>query len=447
MKATSTVPPAGTVTAWDTRTLPKEAATVICRSAVSALRTGTTIVTSALLVSGRSGRTVSTRGSPMTAWPVERSRTWFQMPATRSRTAGIQSQPEAARYVGELRFMMLAPASTKDRPSGPLSPGLPGVGIGVIRTASACSPAASSAVTSWAERANGYVRPPTCRPLSQMSAWWLTPSNSSQMCRPEPVRRPAGRRKSRRYHQAWRDRASGTRRLFSPATGSGSRPWSTSEVRTVPGTVAGSQPLVSTDGRDRSAPAPPAQSSMVSVQPDSRGTVPSAATRSAGGRWSCVPQSVQPVADGRWPRGVPKTSKPFRPSGLALERLRTVIRTQRATTGSASSISTTPPVPEVVRYMLVHVCWSREASTTKSTAQLDKISLPVVLSRGLPLVEGTKTGSFTVASKVRRTDSTSQSACRSTQIHCGSPSAARQPVPRTPTELTLSTTNSPGVGA
>ncbi|MGW0288338.1 hypothetical protein ACWDXT_35450, partial [Streptomyces sp. NPDC003236] len=55
------------------------------------------LLASAVPVSGRWGSVVSTRGSPMTACPVERSRTWFQMPETRSRTAGIQSQPEAAR--------------------------------------------------------------------------------------------------------------------------------------------------------------------------------------------------------------------------------------------------------------------------------------------------------------------------------------------------------------
>ena len=77
-----------------TRTSSKAAATVTAWVLALALRTGTTMVTSARLVSGRRGRDVSTRGSPSTAGPVERSRTWFQMPATRSRTAGIQSQPE-----------------------------------------------------------------------------------------------------------------------------------------------------------------------------------------------------------------------------------------------------------------------------------------------------------------------------------------------------------------
>jgi hypothetical protein len=85
------------VTVWETWTSSNEAEIVTRLSDVSALRTGTTIVTSAVPVSGRPGSLVSTRGSPMTAWPVERSRTWFQIPAARSRTAGIQSQPETAR--------------------------------------------------------------------------------------------------------------------------------------------------------------------------------------------------------------------------------------------------------------------------------------------------------------------------------------------------------------
>src|SRR5262249_40924287 len=94
VNVTSVAPPAATATVVLTWTSAKAAVTVTARVAVAALRTGTTIVTSARLVSGRSGRTVSTRGSPSTAGPVERSRTWSQMPATRSRTAGIQSQPD-----------------------------------------------------------------------------------------------------------------------------------------------------------------------------------------------------------------------------------------------------------------------------------------------------------------------------------------------------------------
>ncbi len=50
--------------------------------------------------------------------------------------------------MGELRFIMLAPASTNARPAGPLSVGLPGNGIGVIFTASAWRSDVSNWVTS-----------------------------------------------------------------------------------------------------------------------------------------------------------------------------------------------------------------------------------------------------------------------------------------------------------
>lgn len=130
-----------------------------------------------------------------------------------------------------------------------------------------------------------------------------------------------------------------------------------------------------------------------------------------------MPQSVHPVAAGLWPLTVPYTSKPLRPSGLEFDRFVTVIRTQRAVEGLSSSISTTPPTPEAVRYTVVHVWRSRDVSMVNSTAQLDRISWPVVLSRGLPLVDGVKTGSSLVASNVSRSESTSHSDWRSTEIH------------------------------
>jgi hypothetical protein len=73
--------------------------------------------------------------------------------------------------------------------------------------------------------------------------------------------------------------------------------------------------------------------------------------------------------------------------------------------------------------------------------------LPVVPSDQFPEDGLLKTGSCSSPSKVSRIAVTSQSPCRSTDIHCGSPSAARQPVPRTPGELIPSTANSAGVGA
>src|SRR4051812_20597419 len=101
---------------------------------------------------------------------------------------------------------------------------------------------------------------------------------------------------------------------------------------------------------------------MVSVQPDSNGTVPSEATFSSGALWSCVPQSVQPVTDGRRPGSMPNTSKPLSPRGLELDRLVAVIRTHRATTGLSRSMVTTPPFPDVVRCTLVQDRLSRDVS-------------------------------------------------------------------------------------
>ncbi|MFB7598519.1 hypothetical protein [Streptomyces sp. NPDC056160] len=66
-----------------------------------------------------------------------------------------------------------------------------------------------------------------------------------------------------------------------------------------------------------------------------------------------MPQSVQPVTVGRWPLTVPYTSKPLTPSARGLERRRAAIRTQRASAGRGSWMSTRPPVPAVVRYTLV----------------------------------------------------------------------------------------------
>ncbi len=136
----------------------------------------------------------------------------------------------------------------------------------------------------------------------------------------------------------------------------------------MPGTVAGSQPLVSTDVFDSAAPSPSAQSSMVSRQPDSRGTLPSWATSRRGAFPWWVPQSVQPVAAGRWPSAVPYTSKPLRPSGSGLERFCEVMRTQRARVGRGSWMFTTPPVPAVVRYAVVQDLLSSEVSTAKTSA-------------------------------------------------------------------------------
>ena len=83
----------------------------------------------------------------------------------------------------------------------------------------------------------------------------------------------------------------------------------------------------------------------------------------------------------------------------------------------------------------------------KATAAADSTSKPVVLSRGSMPPEPTKVGSLSVASKVSTTDSIWHGAWRSTAIHCGSPWAARQPVPFAPISLIRSTANQAGVGA
>ncbi len=95
---------------------------------------------------------------------------------------------------------------------------------------------------------------------------------------------------------------------------------------------------------------------------------------------------------------------------MALDRLSTVMRTQRAVTPLGRSISVSPPLPESVWYTAVQVLPSREVSMTKSTAQLDRISCPVVLSRGLPVGDSLNGGSSEVASNTSRTEVTSHCA-------------------------------------
>jgi hypothetical protein len=182
-------------------------------------------------------------------------------------------------------------------------------------------------------------------------------------------------------------------------------------------------------------------------QTGSDGTVPPAAVSSGWGCRSRTLQSVQPVTSGRRVRQVPYTWSPLRPRGLVLERLVTVIRNQRAVTGSGSGMSTLPPLPESVPDTAVQGLSSREVSMTKATAQLDRISCPVVLSRGLPVGDSLNGGSSEVASNTGRTEETSHNAWRSTVIHWGSPSAARQPLTWTPRTARSSTANSAGIGA
>jgi hypothetical protein len=80
-----------------TATSSNAARTLTCWADAVTFWTGTRMLTSAMLVSGSFGSFVATCGSRITAAPVDRSRTWFQMPEARSRTAGIQSQPAIDR--------------------------------------------------------------------------------------------------------------------------------------------------------------------------------------------------------------------------------------------------------------------------------------------------------------------------------------------------------------
>ena len=66
---------------------------------------GTEISTDAWLVAGN-GNLVTTCGSPMRTLLVMRNVTGCQMPVSRSRIAGIQSQPSVSTNVGPSRHMM-----------------------------------------------------------------------------------------------------------------------------------------------------------------------------------------------------------------------------------------------------------------------------------------------------------------------------------------------------
>ncbi len=137
----------------------------------------------------------------------------------------------------------------------------------------------------------------------------------------------------------------------------------------MPGTWARSQREVSMPDADSRAPSSvPANSSSVTFHPDSSGTVPSAATFSAGAGRAPLVHSVQPVAFGRLPGAVPYTWRPLRPSGLSLDSPVPTIRIQRAVTGSSRVISTVPPLSVEPSYTFCQALPSREASMRKCVA-------------------------------------------------------------------------------
>ena len=171
------------------------------------------------------------------------------------------------------------------------------------------------------------------------------------------------------------------RRLLNPATGSGRCPWSTSEASTVPGTVAGSQPLVSRrSGQVGALGAGPVVQGQrpAGLQRDGavggdgqrgRRVLVGAPVGPAGGRGPVAGRGAvhleaveaQRVGVGALVHGQPHPAGGDR-RGEAISRRR---RCRRWSGTRWSS-----------------VFWSREVSTTKSTAQLDRISWPVVSSTG-----------------------------------------------------------------
>ena len=116
-------------------------------------------------VRGR-GRSVVTSGFFTSTGPVAERKTFCQMPVSRSRMAGIQSQPMVERNVGPSMAVM--------PPLGPMpsrkvcSCGTPGWGCGETSTAStACLPGFTCAVMSKMPRMKAPGVSPTCAPLTQ----------------------------------------------------------------------------------------------------------------------------------------------------------------------------------------------------------------------------------------------------------------------------------------
>ena len=132
------------------------------------LRTVAWTVRSAVSVRG-SGKSEVMAGSGRTTGPLADSTTSCQMPASRSRMVGIQSQPMLQRNVG--------PSRPVTPPFGPVPVATvfswvtPGCGWGKTCTASPFGlPTDTFVVTSKMPRANAPWMGPTCRPLTHTSA-------------------------------------------------------------------------------------------------------------------------------------------------------------------------------------------------------------------------------------------------------------------------------------
>jgi len=129
---------------------------------------GPTGGSSAVDVSG-SGRSVTTCTSPIATGPPTCSTTSCQIPVTRSRMPGIQSQPSVQKNVGPSKSIAppLGPAPAESDSSC----GMPGWGTGETRTTSALGcPARTTAETSKTPRRKAPRISPRRAPLSHTSA-------------------------------------------------------------------------------------------------------------------------------------------------------------------------------------------------------------------------------------------------------------------------------------
>ena len=146
------------------RTPSNAAATITCIDSVEELCTGRCSSTSAEDLSG-SGSRVMTCGSPRVTAPVSVRLTPCHKPVSRSRMAGIQSQPSVATNVG--------PSITRKPPSGPGPPlincscGIPGCGGGDMRTARAFTAFGRS---TWVTSKSPRQKPRESAPIAGQSA-------------------------------------------------------------------------------------------------------------------------------------------------------------------------------------------------------------------------------------------------------------------------------------
>src|SRR5580698_3964949 len=147
---------------------PNEACSVPLTAVCERFSSGTVISISARLVSGK-GSLVTTCGSAISTTFVAVKVTGCQIPVSRSRIAGTQSQPSVATNVGPSRHM--APPFSPGPPLIDCSCGMPGCGGGDTRTASVfIAPAFTTLVTSNTPRINAPVMVPSDCPFNHTTA-------------------------------------------------------------------------------------------------------------------------------------------------------------------------------------------------------------------------------------------------------------------------------------